>query len=361
MAKIAFLIANLGGGGAERVAISLIEGFVRRGHQVDLLLMRKTGVFLDRVPAEVRVIDLGASRIRNVVRPLVRYLRDVRPDALQVSMWPLPVAALVAAALARTPTRIVVSEHCALSKQYEGSRTTLALLTASTRLFYRFADRIICVSNGVAKDLQNISGLAPNRVAVVYNPVEQATPARRPDPEALRAWPVARHRILSVGSLKAQKNQALLVEAFARVAGEIDASLLILGEGPERKSLEDLITALGMDDRIRLPGFVSDPSPYYAAASAFVLSSDYEGLPTVLIEALAWGLPVVSTDCDSGPAEILKNGEIGTLVPCGSPSALAAAVRETVSRRADKGLSKARASDFGEDEAVTRYLELMLG
>jgi glycosyltransferase involved in cell wall biosynthesis len=360
VAKIAFLIADLTGGGAERVALSLIEGFIRRGHQVDLLLMRKKGVFLDSLPAEVRVIDLRARRIRNVVRPLVRYLRQERPDALQVSMWPLPIAALVAARLAAVRTRIVVSEHSVLSKQYGDSRSELAVLKASTRLFYPLADRIICVSKGVASDLRSVSGLSPDRVTVVYNPVKQPAPAFRRDRDAVKAWPPAEHRILSVGSLKPVKNHRLLIEAFAHVASEVDASLLILGEGPEREALEQLIARLDMEDRVRLHGFVSDTWSYYAAASLFVLSSDYEGLPTVLIEALAWGLPIVSTDCEAGPCEILGGGAIGTLVPCGSPSALAEAVRDSLSSPPGNERSKARARDFSEDKAVTRYLELLL-
>lgn len=360
MAKIAFLIADLGGGGAERVALSLIQGFVRRGHQVDLLLMRKTGVFLEHLPAEVRVIDLRARRIRNVVQPLIRYLRKERPDALQVSIWPLPIAALIAAALARVRTRIVISEHSVLSRQYGRSRASRAELLLSTRLLYRFADRIICVSEGAAADLQKVSGLPSDRLTVVYNPIEQPTAAFRPNLNAVKAWLPAKHRILSIGSLNPVKNHRLLIEAFAMLTTVVDASLLILGEGSEREALEHLIAKLGLQDRVRLHGFVADTWSYYAAASLFVLSSDYEGLPTVLIEALAWGLPIVSTDCEAGPAEILEDGALGALVPCGSASQLAGAMQHALTRPADNERSKARARYFSVDKAVDRYLKLLL-
>jgi glycosyltransferase involved in cell wall biosynthesis len=361
VAKIAFLIADLTGGGAERVALSLVEGFVRRGHQVDLLLMRKTGVFLDHLPGEVRVIELRAARIRNVVRPLVRYLRRERPDALQVSIWPLPIIALVAARLAGVRTRVVLSEHCALGMQYGSSRATRVSLNLSTRLFYRLADRIICVSKGVATDLQRVSGLSANRTTVVYNPIEQPTSLFKPDADAVKAWPSAKYRILSVGTLKAQKNHRLLIEAFAKLGAEVDASLLILGEGPERRQLEDLIARLGLQDRVRLHGFTSDTWSYYAAASLFVLSSDYEGFGNVLVEALAWGLPIVSTDCEAGPSEILRDGEFGTLVDCGSAEALAQAMRPALDQPVDAARLKGRARDFSPDKAVGGYLEALLG
>lgn len=361
VAKIAFLIADLGRGGAERVGLSLIQGFVARGHEVDLLLMRQFGVFLEKLPPEVRVINLNARRIRNVIRPLGRYLRKERPDALQVSMWPLPVAAIIARALARVPTRIVLSEHSALSRQYGGSVATMAFLKASTRLFYPLADQLVTVSEGSTADLVKLSGLEAARVTTIHNPIAQPPEGFVPDPTAADAWAPAKYRILTVGALKPEKNHRLLIESFARLVRDTDASLLILGEGEERPALEALATRLGLQERVRLPGFTFDTWSHYAAASLFVLASDFEGFGNVLVEALAFGLPVVSTDCDFGPREILEGGELGSLVPCGSADALAGAMRETLVKPADHERLKARAKDFSEDRATERYLELLLG
>ena len=360
MAKITFLIADLGRGGAERVGLSLIQGFVERGHQLDLLLMRHFGVFLEKLPPQVRVINLASRRIRNVIRPLARYLREEKPDAMQVSMWPLPIAAIVAARLAGVQTRIVLSEHSALSRQYGGSAVTMAFLKVSTHLFYPLADGIVTVSEGSSADLAKLSGLNV-RIETISNPIAQPPADFAPDPRAVSAWPRAKYRILSVGAFKPEKNHKLLIEAFAKLVQDVDASLLILGEGDERPALEALVARLNLQDRVRLPGFTFDTWSYNAAASLFVLASDFEGFGNVLVEALAFGLPIVSTDCDFGPREILEGGSFGTLVPSGSVDGLAAAMREALNKPVDKERLKARARDFSEDRATDRYLELLLG
>lgn len=360
MARIAFLIKDMGAGGAERVALSLIQGFVRRGHEVDLVLMHNAGRFLAQVPPEVRLFDLKAPRVRNVVRPLGRYLKSRRPDALQVSMWPLPIAAIIAARIARVPTRIVLSEHSVLSREYGASKARMAMLRASTRLFYPRAHHRVAVSRGSARDLAALAGLSAARVTTVLNPIAAPPADFVADPKATAAWGGARFRILSVGALKAEKNQALLIRAFARLDPALDASLVILGEGAERARLEQLIDDLGVAERVKLPGFSDDLWSFYAAASLFVLSSDFEGFGNVLVEAMAAGLPVVSTDCDFGPAEILDGGAYGTLVPCGSEELLAQAMADALAKPRDPELLKSRARDFAEDVAVDRYLELLL-
>lgn len=361
MARIAFLIKDMGAGGAERVALSLIQGFVKRGHEVDLLLMHNVGEFLPQLPPEVRLFDLEAPRVRHAVRPMVRYLKARRPDALQVSMWPLPIAAIIAARIARVPTRIVLSEHSVLSREYGASRARMAMLRASMRSFYPRAHHRVAVSRGSARDLAELARLPHSEVLTVYNPIAAPPAGFAADPEAAAEWGGARHRILSVGALKAEKNQALLIRAFAQLDAKLDVSLVILGEGAERARLERLIVDLGVADRVKLPGFSRDLWPFYAAASLFVLSSDFEGFGNVLVEALAAGLPVVSTDCGFGPSEILDGGAYGTLVPCHSEELLAEAMADALARPRDPALLKARARDFREDIAVNHYLELLLG
>ena len=361
MARIAFVIRDMGRGGAERVALSLIQGCVEKGHQVDLLLMRRLGVFLEKLPPEVRVFDLKAPRVRNAVRPLARYLKECRPDALQVSMWPLPIAAIVAARIAGVATRIVLSEHSVLSREYGRSKAQMAILRASTRFFYPRAHHRVAVSRGSARDLAGLAGLPDSQVRTIYNPIAAPPEGFVPDPKAAAAWGGARHRILSVGALKAEKNHALLIRAFARLDPVLDAALVILGEGPQRERLEQLVRDLGVTDQVKLAGFSDDLWSFYSAANLFVLSSDFEGFGNVLVEALAAGLPAVSTDCDFGPSEILEGGIYGTLVPCGSEDLLARAMADALDRPRDPEPLKSRARDFGEEIAVDRYLELLLG
>lgn len=349
MAKLAFLISDMGDGGAERVTASLVNGAARRGHKVDLLLMKAEGPNLSLLEPSVRVIDLNANRIRDVMVPLVRYLRRERPEALQISMWPLTVVGLIGAKLALTGTKVVTTEHITLSQQYG----TLRSMRWSVRVFYRLADWRIAVSRGSAYDLSCISG-AP--VYTIYNPIAPVGAG----PSNAEAWPPGRHKILSAGSLKKQKNHLLLVEAMNLLGPHVDASLVIIGQGELRAVLQDRVERLGLQDRIRMPGYAPDPSPYFRAADLFVLSSDYEGFGNVIVEALSAGLPVVSTDCPDGPAEILSGGQFGTLVPCANPAALASAIELALSSHTDAERQRRRAAEFAEDVAVSHYLEAML-
>jgi glycosyltransferase involved in cell wall biosynthesis len=360
MAHIAFLLPDMRGGGAERVALTLIEAFIELGHEVDLVLMKQEGELFDQVPSEVTLVDLSADRIRNVLVPLIRYLRERRPAALQVSLWPLTVIALLAARLSGIGARLVTSDHAMLSKQYGGSLLRRATLRISSRFFYPFADACVCVSAACADDLASVSGLPRDSISVIHNPV--SLPPRQisfsPKVEAL--WPVGAKRILSVGTLKPIKNHDLLIQAFARISRESDACLMILGDGPLRSDLEEQAKALGIPDRVIMPGFVADPFPYYGSANLFVLSSDSEGFGNVLVEALHAGLPIVSTECPGGPHEILDGGRFGYLVPVGDDLALATAISDALAKPHDPGPGRDWALQLTGD-SVRLYAKLLLG
>jgi glycosyltransferase involved in cell wall biosynthesis len=358
--RLALLLPDMAGGGAERVALSLAEAFLAAGHEVDLVLMRAEGELLPLVPAGVRIVDLGARRIRSVLRPLIRYLRSRRPDALQVSMWPLTVIAIVAHRLARSKARLVVSDHIALSRQYGRPASVFRLLRATTRIFYPWADARIVVSADAADDLASLSGIDRAGISVIYNPIP-APPADIATIPAIEAlWGGAEARILTAGKLKEQKNQALLLTAFARLVRERAARLMILGDGPLRADLEGLADRLGVSDRVVFAGFILDPWPYYASADLFVLSSDYEGFGNVLVEAMRCGLPVVSTDCPSGPREILADGDYGRLVPVGDEQALAAAMAQMLDAPRAPERLRQRAEALSGAGASIQYLDLML-
>jgi glycosyltransferase involved in cell wall biosynthesis len=353
---VAFLLPDLGGGGAERLTIDLMAGFVARGARVDLVLQHAGGEFFGLVPAGVRVVDLQAPKIRHALRPLRNYLRDERPDALLAAMWPLTVIALLAAA--GLPARVVVSDHCALVQQYTGQAATLAVMRATIRAAYRFADGIVGVSDGVADEISSIAALPRARVTTIYNPVPPPLTSGAA-PDAL--WNgLPGKRILSVGRFKAQKNHALLIAAFARLAEQENAVLAIVGTGELREQLAAQAAALGIADRVLLPGFCATPGDWYASADLFALSSNYEGLPLVLIEALHLGLPIVSTNCPYGPDEIIEHGRWGTLVPVGDAVALADAMIAALRAPADPSAQRARAAEFLVARAVDGYAALML-
>ena len=357
MARIAFLLPNLTPGGAERVGLTLCQSFVERGHEVDLLVAERRGTLLNHVPDGVRLLDLKASRIRDVPIPLIRYLRERRPNALQVSLWPLTVAGILAARLSRVPVRVVVSDHISLSRQFGTDKLRSAMLKLTTRMFYPLADARICVSHGSARDLAGLSDLAERAITTIYNPVPAPSASGASD----ELWGDAKAHFLSVGTLKDQKNHRLLVEAFASVARQLDAKLIIVGEGPLRGAIQHRIGELGLEDRVELVGHVADPSPYYASAHVLVLSSAYEGFALVIVEALHHGLGIVSTDCPDGPREILNDGEFGRLVPVGDAAALADAMMAEFNNRPDPEKQRKRAGHFSPDRAADAYLAALLG
>ena len=359
--RVALVLPNLTGGGAERVTLTLAEYFIAQGHAVDLVLVQARGELMPLVPGEVRLVELGASRLLGALVPLIRYLRHRRPDSMLVSLWPLTVVAILAARIARTKTRVVVSDHNTLSRQYGGSPRTMAALKASLRLFYPLAAARVGVSEGVAKDLSRLSGLAEDQFIVIRNPVPPPPgPPFEPSPDIERFWAGAKRRILTVGRLKAQKNHKLLIRSMALLDKDLGAKLIILGEGALRQELEQLVAELGVMDSVILPGFAADPWPFFRSAELFVLSSDYEGLGNVLIEAMLAGLPVVSTDCPSGPGEILDGGRLGELVPVGDAEALAAAMTTAMTRAHDPEPGRRHAGRLSAG-SLEHYLALMVG
>nr|WP_275994100.1 glycosyltransferase [Argonema antarcticum] len=354
-------MVSLSGGGAERVMLYLARGFVEQGLNVDLVLVKKEGPYLSSIPPGVRVVDLGASRLLLSIPALIRYLQQNKPTALLSAMEDINVAALWARRIAGVSTRVVVTVHNTLSQESQNSiaiKKRLAPYLA--RLFYPWADAVVTVSKGSAEDLAQL-GISSERLKVIYNPVVTPELAKKAVEPVEHPWfaPGATPVILAVGRLEKQKDFPTLIRAFALVKQQRPVRLMILGEGTERASLEALVRELGLGADVALPGFVDNPYAYMAKAAVFVLSSLYEGLPTVLIEAMAGGTPVVSTDCKSGPAEILENGRYGKLVPVGDIKSLADAIATTLDESPDKAALQGKAAEFSLEKAVTQYLQVL--
>jgi glycosyltransferase involved in cell wall biosynthesis len=355
--RIAFFLPSVRGGGAQRVIVNLIQGMVRRGEPVDLALAMADGVFLDHIPPEVRVVDLGGRRLIGGFLPLVRYLRRERPRVLISSMSHANMLALWASRLAGRSTPVMVTVHNTMS---ESTGSDWGMEQRLLRTFYPWADWIVAVSRGAADDLARTTGVPRERVEVIYNPVITPTILAQAGGAPDHPWyaPGEPPVILGVGRLTRQKDFFTLIRAFAEVRRRRSARLIILGEGEDRAGLEALIAELGVGGDVALPGFRDNAPAYMARSALFVLSSAWEGLPTVLIEAMAAGANVVSTDCPSGPREILQDGRLGALVPVGDAPALAGAME-----RALDGSGPSRPADalreFTLDAAVDHYLRLI--
>lgn len=359
--KISILLPDLRGGGAERVSIDLAYELDRIGYDVEFLLMQASGDLLNEAKNRFSVVDLAAPRMRLVLGALVRHLRNRRPTALLAMMWPLTVIAPIAQRLSRHHCKVLVSEHGILSAQYRdwGSAHRL-LLRGSASLGYRLADHRIGVSAGVSNDMATLSGMRRDLFEVIYNPVSpRSKPAKAVLERVNELWTVpSGARILTVGTMKTVKNHPLLLRAFSKL-DRPDARLMFVGDGSGREVLLPLAQELGVAERVILAGFHQDPTPYYNTADLFVLSSDYEGFGNVIVEAMACGTPIVSTDCPSGPGEILQGGQYGRLVPVGDEFALAEAIEASLRSVHDREALIRRAGDFSPQIAARKYLNLL--
>jgi glycosyltransferase involved in cell wall biosynthesis len=330
--KVALFLPSLSGGGAEKVMVNLARGFVERGLRVDLVLAKAEGPYLSQVPKEVRVVDLGARRVLYSLPGLVRYLRRERPQAMLSALNHANVVAIWAKSLTRVKIRLVVAEHNTLSLSTKNSPSIKGrLMPLLIKTFYPQADAIVAVSHGVAEDLVTQTGLPREKVKVIYNPVVAPELFAKAEEPLDHPWfrPGEPPVILGVGRLTKQKDFPTLIRAFALVRKECRARLMILGEGEDRPKIEALVRELGLEEDVAMPGFVDNPYKYIKRAVVFVLSSQWEGLPTVLIEALALGTPVISTDCPGGSREILGvlgAHQQGKLVPPADPKELAKAI-----------------------------------
>ena len=358
---IAFFLPSLQGGGAERVIANLAQGIAERGLPVDLVVAAAEGAFLEQVSPDVRLVDLGGRRVLQSLGRLTGYLRREQPRVLISSMSHANVVALWAARLARRATPVIVTVHNTMSRSTPGQgRLAQALWPYLLRSFYPWASHVVAVSRGAADDLAHTAGLPRSGVRVVYNPV--ITPAMlslaRQAPDHPWFGPDRPPVILGVGRLTRQKDFPTLIRAFAEVRRCRSARLMIMGEGEERPTLEALVSQLGLMDDVALPGFRDNAISYLAASALFVLSSAWEGLPTVLIEGLAVGTRVVSTDCPSGPREILQEGLLGALVPVGNPAAMAEAMLAALEQ--PRGTIPIDVlTPFSLDAAVDHYLHLI--
>jgi len=366
--RLAIFLPGLLGGGAERIMLNLAQGFAGRGYAVDLVLAQAEGPLMDQVPESVRLVELNTThrRARRTLAglpALVRYLRREEPDGLLSALNRANLAAVWAWHLARVPGRVVISEHNTFSVKFqESSGWRTWLMRQMMRSFYPWADAVTAVSAGVADDLAQELGMPRERIEVIYNPV--VTPELRTKAQAPldHPWfqPGQPPVLLAVGRLTVQKDFPTLIRAFAQVRKTRPVRLLILGEGQDRSGLEALATELGLKEDVSLPGFVENPYAYMARASVFVLSSRWEGLPTVLIEALCCGARLVATDCPSGPREILRDGQYGKLVSVGDVTALAHAIETTLD---DKTARPPRESwqPFELENVVNQYVAMLLG
>ncbi len=359
---IALYLPSLEGGGTERVFVELANQFVSTGLRVDFVLASASGPYLQELSPEVRVVDLGASGVIASLPKLARYLRAARPDAMLSGLDHANLVAILARRMAGGRTRCVVSARAVPTAVYRQEKTVSRWLSIQlARILYRVADRIIANSKMVAADVVQVLGIGADRVDVIYNPLDVVRIESLSRATVDNPWlaPGAPPVILGVGRLAPVKDFPTLIEAFRIARLQRDCHLVILGEGPDRELLESLLIRLGLREHSYLPGFAGNPFPWMRKSGVLVSSSLTEGCPNVLLQGLACGVPIVSTDCPGGSAEILANGRWGRLVPVGDAQSMAGAVLETLDAREHPDVRK-RAEDFAIATAANEYVRVLL-
>ena len=370
--KALFFIPSLAGGGAERVMAEILHHINREKIEPVLVLFYpyKDSPYKECLPEDIKIIiaERASDGPMQKIRQYTTFLKivyDEKPHVIISMLTHCNIMAISAKLL--FGRKIIIGEHITLSEaiKTKAGRRMLWFPTAHlVRMLYRFADKIITVSEGVKTDLIEEFKIPSRNIQVIYNPIDLNRVSELSNcPVEHNFFKEAGPVLLSVGRLVPQKGFDILLNAFSSIVNQIEARLIILGEGPEEESLSKLAEGLKITEKVSFLGFQNNPFKFISKADVFVLSSHYEGLPMVMLEAMACGTPIVSTDCKYGPVEILKNGQYGLLVPIGDADALSRTIlsllknrvlRERVSR-----LGKERVKDFSSDGIIKQYEDMI--
>lgn len=366
--KISIYLPNLSGGGAEHVAIRIANALAARGENVDLVLSQVKGPHLNKVCSKVNIIDLNCNGRFTTLKSLPKlliYLKNKKPDVIFSTLFRANVIAALALKFSGIKARLVIRHPNMLYPQGNPSETIYTSITKKLAIrAAQSADLVVLTSQMMKDELLSLASFDEKKVKIIYNPVPT-------DDIQIKASVVPKHYwfegfenkgksiILSVGRLNVQKNYSNLINSFALVKKNIDARLIILGEGEERGKLEKLANDLGVSDSVSMPGFVDNPYAYMSRADVFVLPSLWEGFPNVLVEAMACNTSVIATDCPGGTSEILENGMWGILVKNNNIDDLSKAIQRGL-MTSQPILPIDRVASFSPEKVVDEFIELMI-
>jgi glycosyltransferase involved in cell wall biosynthesis len=363
---VAFIIPDLKGGGAQKMMINLANQFASQGHRVDLVLFQRDGLYANHISKEVYIHDLKKSRSALAVFPLRNYIRLHKPDIVMSALFHVNLITILSSLLAKVEkTKIIISERNNLSLRLsEMSLVKEFFFKTLVKILYPFANKIIGISDGVCEDLRNI--LKPddkNFVKTIYNPVVTGDFERLIQHNLPSLYPKDTPlRLIASGRFVKQKDYPTMMKALAYYKEHYgDFHLVILGDGPLKNDVIKLARSLNINQHISLIGFVDNPLACLKQADIFILSSAWEGFCNVIVEALYCGLKIVSTDCPSGPAEILEKGKYGRLVPVGEPELLAKAIHIAAESEINPDLQRRRAMDFTAGEITKKFKRVFHG
>lgn len=350
----------MNGGGAEKVVLVLANYFVSKGYKVDLLLTLKKGPYLQSLSQEVNIIELSSKRVIFDFFKLTNYIKKNKPDLILSGMTHCNLLSIASTFVSGDKNKVYATQHANFSESMKRQKPYESFLfNFLIRSIYKKADGIVCVSKGVKTDFDKSFPFLSQKSIVIYNPFEIAVIKKKSYEAVSHPWlegPRNYKVIISVGRLTLAKDFLNLLSAFLILKERDNVRLIILGEGHEKDDLTDFINNNNLNGIVDLHGFVDNPFALISKADAFVVSSKYEGLSNVLIEAMICGVPLISTDCPSGPAEILEGGRWGRLVPVDDSEALANAIYNTINSEDDVLDYSSRTRDFDSHKIGEQYL-----
>jgi glycosyltransferase involved in cell wall biosynthesis len=365
--KIIFFLPTLTGGGAERVVVNLINNIDRGMFEPSILLLHKKGEYFKQVSEDVHINYLEVGHMRYALPKLIKFLNKYSPDVVVTNMVDANITGILANMMTNKKTKIIVVEHSTWGiAKLKFSKYKQAIFTKLMKWLYPKADTVITVSQGVADDLAEQLSLKKEKIKVIYNPIVGEYIPLLSEQKVNHLWfenkqyPV----LVAVGRLIDAKDYFTMLKALSIVKKITPVRLMILGQGPLEERLKEFSKGLGLTNYVDFLGFQENPYKYIAKADLLILSSRWEGLPTVLVEALACSTRVISTDCPSGPREILENGEYGVLVPVGDAEKMAEAIFSEINKLKNGDLDfgnelKRRAKDFSIQIACEKYTEIL--
>ena len=365
--KVMFFLPTLGGGGAERTVIQLANSFVEQGLNIDLVVCNihgEKGKLRSEVHEKIKLIDLDCGRVVNALFPLKKLLHEQQYDCVVATQTHTSIICGIAKKIAHVKTKLIFREVSTPSKNIKSQGLSKFILKSLVNITYPSADHIVCVSHGVLEDFREYYGYKKQNLVTIYNPViDDAYLAKLKVTVEHKFFQPQHKVIMAVGRLTEAKNFEFLIRSFHRVyLQHAEVRLIILGEGELRPVLEQLIQELKLSEVVDLPGFDSNPYAYFKYADLFVLSSNWEGLPGVLIQALASKIKVVSTNCPSGPMEILDNSKFGLLVPCNDIDGMQHAIEQALFKD-DMSYSQdefeLHCRQFQKTNVLRQYLKMM--
>lgn len=365
--KILFFLPTLGGGGAERTIIQLANSFAEQGLEIHLGVCNITGEkakLLPEVSSNIQIVNFECGRVFYAIRPLKKLISSEQYNWIVSTQTHSNIIVTFAKKLAHVNTHLILREVSTPSKNMKMKGLAKYILKALVNINYKTADSVVCVSKGVENDFRHYYNYQKDNLITIYDPVlDNAYFEKLKEPVEHHFFNDDNRVILAVGRLTEAKNFGFLIRSFKALHDQHpEIRLIILGEGELRTEFESLIQDLGLSDVVDLPGFVINPYAYFKYASLFVLSSNWEGLPGVLIQALASKVKVVSTNCPSGPMEILDNSKFGLLVECNDQISMTEAMRQAIFDQYVKYLDsefEPHIQQFHTESVLKEYLVMM--